>query len=591
VKKINFFRAFLLMVSRFARVSPVLFIVFIIVLFAHGIARAALVPATQIFLERAADFAAQKVTLSDVIAGLLILGLAHVCRQILHGVHHIIMMMYLRRAEGILSLEIHQKLSRIAPIDFEDTQTLDDMNKAIQGKNDAVFFTDSIVSMLCFYMPYFIFMAVYLMNIKPILIILLVLVFAPTFLTHILRTSVFAKAEDKAAPIRREFDYYELCLTGREYFKETRILGAFPYFKKLYTDSLSLLNKLIYRASVKASIIELCVKLFSLFGYIGILFLLFDLLMKGEISVGAFAAIFTSLEMVFSLMRELVIDNLGESAKNLSRVQNYLRFLQLPEREGEDTKIPTDGCIDLQDVSFSYPNTGQKAVDNVTVTIQHGETIAIVGENGSGKTTLVRLITGMYLPEEGEILYGEINTKTISASSLFKNISAVFQKYQRYQMTLRENIGISNADDAAGDTVLDAISMQAGIDKNDSSFLNGYDTMLSREFDGVDLSGGQWQRVAIARSFFRTHQLIVLDEPTAAIDPIEETKIYNRFAEISKNKTAIIVTHRLGSVKLADRILVMKQGKLAEQGTHADLMAVNGEYNRLYKSQEQWYKK
>ena len=590
MKKINFFRAFLLMVSRFARVSPVLFIVFIIVLFAHGIARAALVPATQIFLERAADFAAQKVTLSDVIAGLLILGLAHVCRQILHGVHHIIMMMYLRRAEGVLSLEIHQKLSRIAPIDFEDTQTLDDMNKAIQGKNDAVFFTDSIVSMLCFYMPYFIFMAVYLMNIKPILIILLVLVFAPTFLTHILRTSVFAKAEDKAAPIRREFDYYELCLTGREYFKETRILGAFPYFKKLYTDSLSLLNKLIYRASVKASIIELCVKLFSLFGYIGILFLLFDLLMKGEISVGAFAAIFTSLEMVFSLMRELVIDNLGESAKNLSRVQNYLRFLQLPEREGEDTKIPTDGCIDLQDVSFSYPNTGQKAVDNVTVTIQHGETIAIVGENGSGKTTLVRLITGMYLPEEGEILYGEINTKTISASSLFKNISAVFQKYQRYQMTLRENIGISNADDAAGDTVLDAISMQAGIDKNDSSFLNGYDTMLSREFDGVDLSGGQWQRVAIARSFFRTHQLIVLDEPTAAIDPIEETKIYNRFAEISKNKTAIIVTHRLGSVKLADRILVMKQGKLAEQGTHADLMAVNGEYNRLYKSQEQWYK-
>lgn len=590
MKKINFFRAFLLMVSRFARVSPVLFIVFIIVLFAHGIARAALVPATQIFLERAADFAAQKVTLSDVIAGLLILGLAHVCRQILHGVHHIIMMMYLRRAEGVLSLEIHQKLSRIAPIDFEDTQTLDDMNKAIQGKNDAVFFTDSIVSMLCFYMPYFIFMAVYLMNIKPILIILLVLVFAPTFLTHILRTSVFAKAEDKAAPIRREFDYYELCLTGREYFKETRILGAFPYFKKLYTDSLSLLNKLIYRASVKASIIELCVKLFSLFGYIGILFLLFDLLMKGEISVGAFAAIFTSLEMVFSLMRELVIDNLGESAKNLSRVQNYLRFLQLPEREGEDTKIPTDGCIDLQDVSFSYPNAGQKAVDNVTVTIQHGETIAIVGENGSGKTTLVRLITGMYLPEEGEILYGEINTKTISASSLFKNISAVFQKYQRYQMTLRENIGISNADDAAGDTVLDAISMQAGIDKNDSSFLNGYDTMLSREFDGVDLSGGQWQRVAIARSFFRTHQLIVLDEPTAAIDPIEETKIYNRFAEISKNKTAIIVTHRLGSVKLADRILVMKQGKLAEQGTHADLMAVNGEYNRLYKSQEQWYK-
>ena len=156
-------------------------------------------------------------------------------------------------------------------------------------------------------------------------------------------------------------------------------------------------------------------------------------------------------------------------------------------------------------------------------------------------------------------------------------------------MSLRENIGISDVTETKNDTELDKICIQAGIDKADNSFDNGYETMLSREFDGVDLSGGQWQRVAIARSFFRTHQFIVLDEPTAAIDPIEETKIYNRFAEISRDKTAVIVTHRLGSVKLADRIFVMKQGRLAEQGTHADLIAVNGEYARLYKSQEQWY--
>ena len=590
VKKVNFFKAFLLMIPRFIRVSPALFIIFNIVCFTHGIARAAIVPATQFFLERAADFTIQKVTLSDVIVGLFLLGLAHVCRQLIHGVHHVIMLMYWRKTEGVLSLEIHKKLNRISPIYFEDTQILDDMNKAIQGKDEAVWFTGSTVTAFSFYIPYFSFMAIYLMNIKPILILLLALSFTPTLLAHIFRTKVFAKAEDKAAPIRREFDYYELCLTGREYFKETRILGAFSYFKKLYTDSLSWLNKLDFRASFKASIVELFVKMLSLFGYIGILLLMFDLLMKGKISIGAFAAIFTSLEMVFSLMREMIVDNLGESAKNLSRVQNYLRFLQMPERDGAVIELPTNCSIDLCGISFSYPNAGQKAVDNVTVNIQHGETIAIVGENGSGKTTLVRLITGLYLPDEGEILYGEVSTKTVSVSSLFKNISAVFQKYQRYQMTLRENVGISNADDVVSDTALDMVSVQAGLDKNDGSFLNGYETMLSREFDGVDLSGGQWQRVAIARSFFRTHQIIVLDEPTAAIDPIEETKIYNRFAEISKNKTTVIVTHRLGSVKLADRILVMKQGKLVEQGIHADLIAVNGEYARLYKSQEQWYK-
>ena len=221
--------------------------------------------------------------------------------------------------------------------------------------------------------------------------------------------------------------------------------------------------------------------------------------------------------------------------------------------------------------------------------IKKGETVAVVGENGSGKTTLVRLLTGLYLPSEGDILYGKANTKTASVHSLFKNISAVFQKYQRYQMTLRENIAISDMAGIASDAALDGICVQAGVEKTTNSFYNGYDTMLSREFDGVDLSGGQWQRVAIARSFFRSHQLIVLDEPTAAIDPIEETKIYNRFAEISKDKTAIIVTHRLGSVKLADRILVMKQGKLVEHGTHTELMEAGGEYARLYKSQEQWY--
>ncbi len=157
-------------------------------------------------------------------------------------------------------------------------------------------------------------------------------------------------------------------------------------------------------------------------------------------------------------------------------------------------------------------------------------------------------------------------------------------------MTLRENLAISESEKPSGDALLGDICHMAGCDPNDTSFTTGYDTMLSREFDGVDLSGGQWQRIAIARGFYRSHNLIILDEPTAAIDPYEETRIYNRFAELSRGKSAVIVTHRIGSVRLADRILVMQDGRAVQLGTHEELMREEGEYRRLWEAQEQWYR-
>ena len=156
-------------------------------------------------------------------------------------------------------------------------------------------------------------------------------------------------------------------------------------------------------------------------------------------------------------------------------------------------------------------------------------------------------------------------------------------------MTLKNNICISDAGRDTEDEELDLIVRMAGLDVTERSFDSGYETMLSREFGGVDLSGGQWQRVAIARGFYRIHQIIVLDEPTAAIDPLEETKIYNRFAEISKDKTAIIVTHRLGSVKLADRIVVMDKGKIVGIGTHSDLVLECPKYREMWTAQAQYY--
>jgi len=590
LKNIRLFRAFITMLPKMVRVSPGLFSIWMISAIVQGIIIGLLAPVMQLFFDRATDYAAGKAGLPFVVVGLVLLGVVQVGRSAINGFVYFCMTIYYQKADGILSMELHDKINKIAPICFEDTRILDDMNKALQGKEEAVLFTGNILNTFTFYLPYFVIMSVYLFRVKPILVVSLVLVFLPVFLTQIFRTKIFAKAEDESAPIRRKIDYYESCMSGREYFKETRILGAFPYFRKLYADSLALLNKLSFRAATKSDLMKFGVQMLSLGGYVGILLLLLDGLMKEEISVGAFAAIFASVDTMFQLMGQLISDKWGAIARDFGRAQHYLRFLQMPARGGMDVEMPADFDIALRDVSFAYPNATRNAVEAVSLTIKDGETFALVGENGSGKTTLVRLITGLYLPDEGEVLYGEASTGEVSMASLFKNTSAVFQKFQRYQMTLRENVGISDVDSMAGDADLDAISAQSGLDKDDRSFSDGYDTMLSREFDGVDLSGGQWQRIAIARAFFRRHKLIVLDEPTAAIDPIEETKVYKRFAEISRDKTAIIVTHRLGSVKLADRIVVMKQGRLVEQGTHEELISHNGEYTRLYQSQEQWYK-
>jgi len=590
VKKINAVGAFFLMIPRIVRVSPATFAVWQLLALLHGISYGVIAPVTQVFFDRAAAYASNASGVSAVFMGLAALTAAHVIKQALNGAANFLHSMYYRKAEGALSAGLHEKTGRLSPVGFEDAAVLESLNKAAQGKNEAIWYTGTIMMMLNFYIPYFACMAVYLVRIKPLLAVSLALVFTPTLLTQVLRAKIFTKAEDMAAPVRREFEYYESCIAGREYFKETRVLGAFAYFKKLYADTLSKLCELNFRASRKSDLAELGMQALSLCGYVGILLLLLDSLLSGDISVGAFAAVFGSVDQLFSLMKELVCSNLGAAARELGRVRNYLEFMRAPERGGTDADIPENAGVSLRGVSFTYSGADAKAVDGVTLAIRSGETAAVVGENGSGKTTLVRLITGLYLPDEGVVYRGDVDAKTASARSLFKNISAVFQKYRRYQMTLRENVGLGEVKKIADGPELDGACAKAGVDIGEPVYADGYDTMLSREFGGTDLSGGEWQRVAIARGFFRSHRLIVLDEPTAAIDPFEETKIYRRFAEIAKDVTAVVVTHRLGSVRFADIIFVMKRGRLVEQGTHEELIAAGGEYARLYASQEIWYR-
>lgn len=589
-RRYNVVKAFIRLFAIVVKAVPVHFTITAVSAIFHSISFGIITVFTQVLFDNAAAMTTGEKTLGAVIVSVAVLAGAHVISQLLNGFANLQPDIPEKKAQMKITMFIHDKIARIPAEFFEDTEKLDDINKAQKGVEPAVDFVFVIKSVFTFYIPYFIFMGWYLFTLKPILFVSIIVIFIPTMLSQILRSSVFAKLEDASAPVRRENEYYQKCLSDREYFKETRLLGAFSYFSRLFKRTLSDISRLTLRAQIKTDLLALLMSIMSFCGFGLVIYMLFDALMKQDISVGAFAAVYASLNTLFALMDEIIGRHLGRISVNMGLINNLLGFLDLPDRKAGTERMPKTPTITFENVTFKYPQSDTSALDDVSFQIKRGETIAVVGENGSGKTTLCRLITGLYAPVSGRVLYDNIDGADIKSNRLFRNTSGVFQRYQRYQMTLSENISIADKSRKPEPDYLSACMEMSGFQSDDPSFPEGTETMLSREFDGVDISGGQWQRVAIARGYYRGHSLIVLDEPTAAIDPFEESKVYNRFAEMSKSKTALIVTHRLGSVKMADRIFVMAKGKLVGAGNHDELIENCEEYSRMYKSQEQWYK-
>jgi len=559
----------------------------------HGVSYGVTVLVTQMFFDAVYNTSIGENTFRDVIIALIIYAAVNIASNILHAVHNFSHGVKHSRIHGFMNMEISKKSALIDPAEYENPKRLDDINKASNGAGTAISFEFIVSTVFTFYLPYFIFMGFYLTNLKPTLILCLLFVFVPVLTAQVLRSSVFSKLEDKAAPIRREFDAYQDATGGKNFYKETRNLGSFKYLKNLLMDSIKSLNAAYWNANKRSALIDFGFNTLSLLGYGGIMFLLVKYLLDGEISVGAFAAVYGSIGMLFGIMHNMISQNIAHVADNFGLIRNYLRFLDIPSNKRTDLNISKKDGIIIENASFKYPNAEKDSLKNINLTVKPGETIAIVGENGAGKTTLVKLLTGLYKPTEGSVKIGETDINTISYRSLFENISGVFQNYQRYALTLKENIQIADfscENCENNNEKVEIILDENHIEKdNKDIFPDGLDTMLSREFDGVDLSGGQWQRVAIARGFYRDSDIIVLDEPTASIDPIEESAIYRKFVEISKDKTAVIVTHRMGSAKIAERIIVMKDGEIAEIGNHDELVESGGVYANMYAAQAGWY--
>lgn len=524
---------------------------------------------------------------SVVLAAFITVGV-HILAEILNGMCFYAGIPGGAKVNLTFNKRIHEKISRLAAINFENPDILDCINKAKDGAKNALSLYSSLSSLFLFYIPYVLALVFYLYHLRPLLVLSLVFIFIPLAASQLLKGTIFTKLIDKSVPLERKMDYYEKTMYHREFFKETRMLGIFGFIKNLYMDTFALFSREKWRASRNAMMIEASMQLLTLIGYFGVLYLLFDSLLGGYISVGAFAAIFASLGQIFYMIRVAFSRYFSNMMEGIGAIKNYVRFLNLPEYEGKDIELDYSNGISLKNVCFRYPGANEDAIRNVSIDLKPGETVALVGKNGAGKTTLVRLLTGILQPSDGDVKVGEISTCDVSMKSLFQKTSGIFQKFQKYKMSLLDNIIISNIGNKIDLEHVSLALRQSDIILDDK-FPNSLDTMLSREFDGVDLSGGEWQRVSIARGLHRPCEFIVLDEPTSAIDPIEETKLYKKFVDVAKGKTTIIVTHRLGSTKIADRIIVLKNGEIDSMGNHGKLMAEGGLYAQMYNAQAKWY--
>lgn len=535
-------------------------------------------------------------TITDVVAGnttyeaLLFVTICVVLFQIgnelLNAVCNFTWSPAMKSMVGRLKQKIHRKIARLPGNLFEDVKILECIEKANVGADKCYLVYNAIATILLFYVPYFFVLGIYLWRLKPILLLSLLFIFLPLVINLFVRKRIFEKQVDETIPLQREKDYYETELFSRETCKENRLYGSYSFFRKKFIAVNHLFCEKKWKSAKKAGGIDLGMRSLTLAGYLGVILLLLYSMLDGSISVGAFAAVFSSITTLITFMNDAIGNHLGSLFDNLGFLKKYFDFFDLPEETSEQGEVNWSEKVEVKHVSFCYPGTDRKVLDDVSFEIQRGETIALVGENGAGKSTLVRILSGVLIPDEGEILVDGKDLFSVCQEDRFRYVSAVFQPFIKYQMSLRENVEISAQES-------DYEKMKRCVEQSefflDDRFQNGYDTMLSREFDGIDLSGGQWQRVALARGLYRDSRVILLDEPTSAIDPIEEGVLYRKFQKMIQNKMGILVTHRLGSARIADRILVLKDGKVVEQGTHETLLNRQGHYEKMYREQAKWY--
>jgi ATP-binding cassette subfamily B protein len=477
---------------------------------------------------------------------------------------------------------------------FEDADFYDKLERARRQASSRILLMSQALTQLQDAITV-LFLAAALITFNAWLLLLLAITLIPAFLgeTHFNSQSyslMYGWTEE-----RRELDYLRFAGASDETAKEVKIFGLSNFFgeryRKLAGEYYQVNRNLAVRRASWGGLLSMLGSLGYYTAYVVIIFRT----VNGDLTLGDLIFLSGSFLRLRSLMESILIrfSSIADSALYLRDLFDFLEME--PKIKSKAKALPFPETISegftFEKVSFRYTQMEKWVLSDISFTLHPGEKLALVGENGAGKTTLVKLLTRLYDPDEGRILLEGHDLREYDLDGLRDAVGVIFQDYVKYHLTATENIAVGRIEERFNETRIKEAAHRSLADTVIEKLPDGYQQMIGRWFkQGTNLSGGEWQKIAIARAYMRDAQLLILDEPTAALDARAEHEVFRRFVELTHDKCAVLISHRFSTVRMADRIVVLHEGKLLEHGTHEELLASGGQYSELFQMQAAGYR-